>query len=419
MKRLLSVTFFTALLTMSRMLSGFIVAKVVAVYIGPSGMAMLGQVQNVMVALNGLATSPAGSGVVRYTAQYNKDGYKACIPWWRASLKLILLMLAVIIPIVATLSVTLSKWLFLDSTYYWVILLCLAALPFSALGNLLISILNGQQLFKRFIIQSFVSVIITSFIMIFFIIKANITGALIAVALQNGLIGIAIIVGTWSQSWFTRSNLLGGTNKENYKALSNYMLMAITSALAMPIALMCMRNLMIQKLGWDAAGQWQAVWKISETYLSVLTIALSTYYLPRLSAIDDHCFRKEVNKTARVFIPISIILAGIIFVFKDVIITLLFTKDFLDARALFSIQLIGDVIKISSWLYAFPMLSKGMTKWFVSTEIVFSGTLIFLSYFLIDMYGLSGANLAYLLNYSLYFIVVFFFVKPVKHSVKG
>lgn len=418
MKRLLSVTFFTAILTLTRMLSGFIVAKVVAVYVGPSGMAVLGQIQTVMTTLNGLATSPAGNGVVRYTAQYHKEGYKACAPWWRASLKLMLIIITIIVPIVAISSTQLSTWLFLDSSYYWVILLCLVALPLSAFGNFLISVVNGQQLFRRFIVQSFVSVIITTFIMIVFVVKANITGALIAVALQNGLIGTAIIIGTWRQSWFKRSILWGNTERSNYKGLFSYMLMAITAAVAMPVALLCMRNFMIQKLGWDATGQWQAVWKISETYLSVLTIALSTYYLPRLSSIDDRDLKNEVNKTALIFIPIAICLAVGIFLFKDIIISLLFTNEFFEARHLFAIQLIGDVIKIASWLYAFPMLSRGMTKWFISTEVFFSLTLIILSHYFIEMHGLSGANIAYAVNYFLYFIVVFFFVKPVKKDNK-
>ncbi|HFG2909168.1 TPA: O-antigen flippase, partial [Escherichia coli] len=75
------------------------------------------------------------------------------------------------------------------------------------------------------------------------------------------------------------------------------------------------------------------------------------------------------------------------------------------------------VLKIASWLYAFPMLSRGMTKWFISTEVFFSLSLIILSYLFINLYGLIGANMAYATNYFFYFIVVFFLIKPTKiHS---
>ena len=51
MSKIISVTAFTALLTFFKMLSGFAIAKVVAIYTGPTGMAMLGQVQSVICLL--------------------------------------------------------------------------------------------------------------------------------------------------------------------------------------------------------------------------------------------------------------------------------------------------------------------------------------------------------------------------------
>ena len=46
------------------------------------------------------------------------------------------------------------------------------------------------------------------------------------------------------------------------------------------------------------------------------------------------------------------------------------------STAEFAIQLSGDVIKIAAWLYAYPMVSRGATKWFVGTEIVFFDSLV-------------------------------------------
>jgi len=62
------------------MASGVLIAKVVAVYTGPSGMAMLGQVQSLVAALTGIAGAPGGNGLVRYTAECNKRGFDACAP---------------------------------------------------------------------------------------------------------------------------------------------------------------------------------------------------------------------------------------------------------------------------------------------------------------------------------------------------
>ncbi|WP_421201689.1 hypothetical protein [Aeromonas enteropelogenes] len=82
MKRLFKVTAMTGLLTLLKMVMGFVIAKVVAIYTGPTGMAMLGQVQNMVGSLNGyFINAPAGSGVVRFTAEYKEQGFEACPPW--------------------------------------------------------------------------------------------------------------------------------------------------------------------------------------------------------------------------------------------------------------------------------------------------------------------------------------------------
>ena len=58
MKKLLKVTASTGVLTLAKMAMGFVIAKVVAIYTGPSGMALLGQIQGVVTALNGIVNAP-------------------------------------------------------------------------------------------------------------------------------------------------------------------------------------------------------------------------------------------------------------------------------------------------------------------------------------------------------------------------
>ncbi len=188
--------------------------------------------------------------------------------------------------------------------------------------------------------------------------------------------------------------------------------MAITSALTVPVSLIMVRNILISQVGWDAAGQWQAVYKISEVYLGVITMTLGTYYLPRLSSLTGvDAIISEIYKTARVIIPIVAIMAFGVYLLRDVAISLLFTEAFRNARDLFAIQLTGDVIKIAAWLYAYPMLSRGTTKWYVSTEILFTVSFVVLAYLLVRGYGATGVNMAYTINYILYLFVMLVTIK--------
>ncbi|VXA79880.1 MULTISPECIES: O-antigen translocase [Aeromonas] len=408
MRRLLKVTAMTGLLTLLKMAMGFVIAKVVAIYTGPTGMAMLGQVQSMVGAFNGVINAPVGSGVVRYTAEKKDQGFEACAPWWRAAVQWVVIISAITIPSGLLLAEHISSWLFQDTTLTWVVMATVCVLPLSAIGTLCNSIINGQQLYRRYVGLGMLSAVISGCVMLTMIVMANIQGALLAAAVQAALIGLVMLIANLRQPWFRLKYWWGATDLEARKSIGGYMLMAITSALTVPISLILVRTILIQQVGWEAAGHWQAVWKISEVYLGVITMALGTYYLPRLSSlVGVDAIVSEINKTALVILPIVAIMALGVYLLRDVAIWLLFTEDFKSARDLFAIQLCGDVIKITSWLYAYPMLSRGKTKIFVATEILFSLLFVILSYPLICYVGIKGATIAYLATYICYFIFMY------------
>ncbi|WP_368205992.1 O-antigen translocase [Aeromonas sp. s5] len=408
MRRLLKVTAMTGLLTLLKMAMGFVIAKVVAIYTGPTGMAMLGQVQSMVGALNGVINAPVGSGVVRYTAEKKDQGFEACAPWWRAAVQWVVIISAITIPSGLLLAEHISNWLFQDTALAWVVMATVCVLPLSAIGTLCNSIINGQQLYRRYVGLGMFSAVISGCVMLTMIVMANIQGALLAAAVQAALIGLVMLIANLRQPWFRLKYWWGTTDPDARRSIGGYMLMAITSALTVPISLILVRTILIQQVGWEAAGHWQAVWKISEVYLGVITMALGTYYLPRLSSlVGVDAIVSEIHKTALVILPIVAIMALVVYLLRDVAIWLLFTEEFKSARDLFAIQLCGDVIKITSWLYAYPMLSRGKTKIFVATEILFSLLFVMLSYPLIYYVGIKGATIAYLATYIFYFIFMY------------
>lgn len=407
MKRLLKVTAMTGLLTLLRMAMGFVIAKVVAIYTGPTGMAMLGQVQSMVGSLNGIINAPAGSGVVRFTAEYKEQGFDACAPWWRAALQWVLIISAIAIPVGLLFAKPIASGILKDVNLAWVVMATVIVLPFAAIGTLCNSVINGQQLYRRYVGLGMLSALISGCVMLGMIAWKNIEGALLAAAVQAALIGVVMLITNLRQPWFKLRYWWGPVAPKARKDIGGYMLMAITSALTVPVSLILIRNILIDQVGWDATGQWQAVYKISEVYLGVVTMALGTYYLPRLASLTSvDAIVSEINKTAKVIIPMVAFMALGVYLLRDVVISLLFTESFRSARDLFAIQLTGDVIKIASWLYAYPMLSRGATKWFLGTEIIFSISVVTLTYFLVSKMGLKGATVAYLVNYSVYFLIV-------------
>jgi len=302
--------------------------------------------------------------------------------WWKAALNWICLLMAVMIPVICLCAQPLAILVFGEARYFWLVIMAALALPFSAANILIASILNGQQQYRRYVGLGIVSVLIATVIMVVLVVRENLNGALIAAVLFSGISGLVMLLGVVRQPWCRLRFWWGRASKAELRGIGTYVVMAVTTALTMPMALLVVRNILVSKTGWEQAGQWQAVWKISEVYLGVITMALSTYFLPKLvSLTGSDAILKEIRSTAKIVMPIVALLAVGVYVLRDVALTLLFTEAFRAARDLFAMQLVGDVLKILSFLYAYPMVSRGATRWFMAAEVIFALLFIVLSYF--------------------------------------
>ena len=90
------------------------------------------------------------------------------------------------------------------------------------------------------------------------------------------------------------------------------------------------RNHLIHTFSMQEAGLWQSVWMISSTYLTVLTTAFSTYYLPKLSELQKkEELRKEILSGYKIILPFVFVSALFIYLLRDYIIYILFTPEFI------------------------------------------------------------------------------------------
>ncbi|VEB96361.1 O-antigen translocase [Cedecea lapagei] len=93
--------------------------------------------------------------------------------------------------------------------------------------------------------------------------------------------------------------------------------------------------------------------------------------------------------------------------------------SFRSARELFFFQLLGDVIKVAGFLYAYPLQAQGHTKVFICSEIIFSIIFVMTSYFFVVLYGVQGANISYVVTYIMYFIFAYIFTNFINIRIKN
>ena len=404
---LIKTSVLTAISTIIKLISAFVINKVIAIYIGPSGLAIVGQLQNFTSIITTFSNGAISSGIVKYTAEYQDIEEKKKI--FSSSIVISLICSLIISIFLFGFSDYLSELILKDIQYSSVFIIFGATIFLFALNMVLISILNGQKEIKKYVLVNIAGSIFSLVFTSILIMQLNLMGALYAMVLNQSVMFFVTLAFVIKSSWFKLEYFKQGLDKESLSKLSKYSLMAIVSALTVPVSHLIIREYIGENLGWDSAGYWQGIWYISSMYLMLVTTTLGVYYLPRLSEIQDNKeLRKEIFSGYKIIMPIVILASLIIFLLKEYVILIAFSKDFMPMMELFAWQLIGDVIKIASWLLAYLMLAKAMTKVFIYTEVLFSALFVGLSILFVDKFGLVGITYAYSLNYFLHLIMMIF-----------
>ncbi|MEQ1554695.1 MAG: O-antigen translocase, partial [Ferruginibacter sp.] len=373
---LLKTSIYSSIYTAITFISGFILIKIVALKIGPNGIAQLGQYQNTTALLTLIATFSISAGVTKYIAEYKFDTIK---------IQQIVTTAITIVTIASIFtgfciivgSKALSKIAFSNTTFWQVYLLLGCCIFFVALNIVFSAILNGLNEIKNLTIINSSGAILGVILTLTLANLYEVKGVLIAA----NITAIFIFLGhLFVFSKLRKISLFPSIKKINKPILLllfSYTLMNWVSGALAPLNQLFIRDYIIQNLSLQQAGYWQGISRISDYYLLFIVSVLSIYYLPTFSSIKEKLdLKKELILAYKIIMPIVVFLALSIFLCKKLVIKILFSKAFEGMDELFLFQLIGDVFKIGSWLLGYIMIAKAMTKTYIITEILFSVSLI-------------------------------------------
>jgi O-antigen/teichoic acid export membrane protein len=401
--------------TFIKVITNFISIKVVAVIIGPSGVALIGQLSNFSNILLKIASGGNNSGVTKYLAEFKDEEnevQKIIGTSTLISLYLSLICGGILIGFADKFSL-----LILDDKkqdYNSIFVVFGITLFLYAFNAKLLSILNGFKQYRKFIIVDIVTSTVGLVFSLVLVFIWGVYGALLASVTYQSVVVFVSLFLVLKSKWFKWRFLFGGFDKAMAIKLSFYSIMALVSALTVPVSQMIVRTRIKNVLSLNEAGIWEGMNKISGLYLMVITTALGIYYLPKLSELKDSILiRKEIFKTAKLLLPFVTLMSVGIFLLRYYIIHIVFTPDFVTMEGLFIYQLLGDFFKICSWLLAYLMLAKTMTKVYVFTEIFSSTCWVVLSFILISYFGYQGATIAYAINYFINFLLMCFIFRNI------
>ncbi|MBQ4860870.1 O-antigen translocase [Pseudoalteromonas sp. MMG013] len=403
----MKTSFWSAVATAFKFLSGLVINKALALFVGPAGLAVVGQFQNFIQIAMTMAQGAINTGVTKYTAEY-KDDPEKLKSLLSSSFMMSMASSVVVSVIVAIFAEPISVKVTGSTEYQYVFYLFSVGLFLFVFNNLYISIVNGfkdiGQFVKVNVTQSVVSLFVTSILVYLY----GLLGALIAMAINQSVVFFLIIPFFKKQNHVSAVDFKGKLDKGQVKKLLSYSAVGIATAVCGPLAHMLVREELMSSAGMDVAGQWQAVWYISTMYLMMISTILSVYYLPRLSEIKQlDELKSEVAKSFAVIIPIVSILSFVIYLLRDLVIVILFSEEFTQASDLMLFQLMGDVMRVGCILFTYLLLARAKTKSFFVLEVMSAVSFVLLSYWLILERGASGVTLAFFVNSTLMFTIFF------------
>ncbi|PSU76478.1 O-antigen translocase [Photobacterium phosphoreum] len=390
--------------------------KILAIYVGATGYAALGQFQNAIQMLTVFASGAINTGVTKYTAEYNGDEDKQHLVWRTAgSIAAIGSLFTAVF--ISFFNENLANFFLNDSSYGSVFLWFASTLIFFTLNTLLLAILNGKKDVQRYILANISGSIFAFIVTTILSVHLGLYGALVALSIYQSVSFFVTLLLCHRAQWFKVSYLIGNLDKKIVMNLGKYAAMALVAAICGPISHMFVREHLGETLGWNVAGYWEAMWRLSAAYLMFITTTLSVYYLPRLSELKETTeIKNEIFQGYKIILPVAIIFSVFIYLSRDLIIDILFTSDFMPMRELFAWQVVGDTLKIGGWILTYLLIGQGLTKIYIITEIVFSLIFVLFTMLFTNLFGMEGVSIAHASSYLLYWssLIIYFSVRYCK-----
>lgn len=399
--QLIKVSLLNGISVALRMAALLFINKLLALYCGPTGYVIIGQFQNSLQILQTLSGGALSSGVVKFTAEYKEQPDKES--QFIATSSYVLIGLSALVSILTVFFSSDISVFFLGKTDYAYVYLFVAISLFAFTANtFFVSILNGKQ---EIVLYVYVNIAGTFFILLSSALLLHyfgLDGGLVALATHPIVSLVATLLILRGKSFVKDAFYKINLNRSMLFDLSKFFAMAIATSICVPTSQIYVRDILITEVGVQSAGYWDAMWRLSSSYLLFGTSILGVYFIPKMAMINDRrAMLVELFSGILFIAPLTALSCLLIYTFRMEVIYILFSEEFYEMELLFFYQLMGDFAKLISWVVGCIFISKARASLFIFIEMFFSLSFVLLTSYFVDNYGLEGVALAHFVNYIL------------------
>ncbi|MBL19462.1 MAG: hypothetical protein CMC82_06525 [Flavobacteriaceae bacterium] len=398
---------FSAVALAVKLIVGFVLTKLFALVLGPSGIAVLGNMKSFMQILISSSSFGMQQGIIRFTSEFKeqRDAFQKLLGTAHIIYGLIALFLAIIL---FSFSDYFAVIILQDNNYVWLFQILAVVVPFQGFHMLYFSILQGLDNYKKVVwvelIMIFCNLIFTGLSTYNF----GLTGALFSVTFVPvfyffvSAFFLKADIPNFKVVWFSSTA----------KNLFLYALMTLFSGIAFPLLFILIRNHISSVLGINEVGYWEAVNQFSFFYFILLNSIMLMYVLPKITAQTDKTFyRSQVIEYLKKIMPLFALFLVALFLLRKYAILVLLSPEFSSIEVLFGWQLLGDFFRALTLIFSIYFHARRMVVPYIIIDVLLFVLMLTLTTIFVDSYGLIGAVKAHFISYFIYFVVTVFWLR--------
>ena len=386
----------SGMVTFLNALRVFVVNKLLAIYLSPTAFACVGQFMNFMTVGQATSSLALQNGWVSLSAQ-NKNNLEQLRGVWRGGFRLTTFASIGTFAVALVLCFTLPLEKFFPEMHPRLVQAAIIfALPGVFAMNIITitsSVMNGLGRYRRWAVINMVASLWQMLWVAFFLYTERLS-VLSVVATQSVIAGI-FAVQIASQAGFSL-NEIRKTALDIRSPWLSYALMGIVPMVLTPVVLTFMRVTVGENLGWNAAGIWQGIWKISDFLTAFFSAILGVIILPKVSAAMTKSdfwslFRPIFVKT----MMLALVAVAVLYFGRSLLVSVMLSSSYAGAADYMMLQLLGDFFRVGGWALGLVLIARRETKKFLSLEICSQFVLAGGTYIFVKLYEFNGPMMAY------------------------
>lgn len=384
-------------------------SKVVAMFLGPAGMGIVGLLISTINLITSFTNFGLGTSAVKNIAEAASTGNASQV----AKVATVLRRWVWVTGLLGTfICLVFSRWLsqltFGNAQYCFAFVWLSVTLLFTQLSSGQLVLLQGMRRIKE-------------------LAKANLLGSLSGLIItvpiyyywgEKGIVPVIIITAltSLSLSWYFSSKVKTGkvyvsklrTLAEGKSMLKMGFLISLSGLFTLAVSYV-IRVFISRQGGVADVGFYNAGFAILTTYVGMVFTAMGTDYYPRLSAVANNTLlcNQAINQQAEIALLIlGPVLAGFLIFIKWIII-LLYSQQFIPIIPMISWAAMGMYFRAASWSIGFVLLAKGAGRLMFWNELFTSLYMLLLNVIGYYYWGLLGLGISFSLTYILHLLQMY------------